>query len=1109
MSFTHLQIRSSYSLFASTIKIEKLIERAKRLHFHSLTLTDEGVLYGVIPFYKACIKNNIKPIIGLIVHVHYEEEVIQCTLLAKNNVGYERLMELSTAIQTGNECTIETLQKVNEALICIVPTSNSFLQKELREGTYTTTIQYIELFQEIFAEENVYLGIERASMLAHEGQIDALQQLNIQATVLQDVRYLEEKDVMSYDSLQAMKRAEQWEYTSIAPASEGKHLCTIEEIESLWTQWPQLLTANEAIVAACNVEFQLNTFKLPQFPVPTEQLAHDYLVEQCEQALENSYQGNQTRAHRRLAHELSIIKTLGFSDYFLIVADIVAFAKANDILVGPGRGSAASSLVSYLLGITTVDPLQYDLLFERFLNPERVSMPDIDIDFSDVRRDEVIQYVREKYGQEKVAQIITFGTFAARSVLRELMKIMDVDQRDQTYILQHIPTGAHKPLLTYIESSPPLKEYIKQSPKMRVLFSVALKLEGIPRHTSTHAAGLVISNEQLLRDVPLQAGTDDTYLTQYAMHELEAIGLLKIDILGLSNLSFIERILKSIQTTMNETINLESIPDDDAKTFQLLQQGKTNGIFQLESAGMKRVLTELKPTVFEDIVAINALYRPGPMEHIPQYIERKHGKKSFSYVHDDLKPILEPTYGVLIYQEQIMQVANQFANFSLGEADTLRKAMSKKERSLMEKQRARFIDGSVANGYERAIAEQIFSWIAKFADYGFPKSHAVAYSKIGYQLAYLKANYPLHFFAQLLGTLTSNRAKLNAYIREANALGIELLPPSINHSYGAYSIEGNKIRIGLLAIRGVGVETVKEIVRTRKERPFTDLFDFCLRTSDIKRPTLETLILAGAFDETYTNRASLLASISQAIERAELFGDVAGQGSLFAESLQMRPDYTDIADFSRMKKLADEMDLLGMYVSTHPLKQFRDVFTQKGYLSLKEVQQYKEKQRVQTVGIIQQLREIKTKQGQTMAFATVVDENEAMEVVIFPNVHREVGRHLDEDIIISIDGRISIRNDKKQIIGNTITLLSLEDLEKEQKQTGTLFIRLKQRPTEATFQFLQSISHQFRGTTPVIIYDEQQKKSYKLDGKYALHATDPCLLNLMSHFGTDNVVMRK
>lgn len=1093
MSFTHLQVRSGYSLLDSTITIPALVKRAQELQFTSLALTDEAVLYGVIPFYKACMQAGIKPIIGIVAQVEVGDAVLTCTFLAKNNQGYKNIMEISSHIQIEGSCLLEEITTFNSDIISLIQINDIAHFDELTEP--------LARFENVFPEVCLGVNVEATPSL-----IEKIQGAGYQAVALQDVRYLMEADDTSFACLQAMKLGEVWDPADVNQAQKNLHLRSTSEMEVAFEDYPHVLANTKVIAEQCNVTFDFEQHLLPAFAVPTKESAHDYLTRLCEEKLQALHTTVTPEMTERLSYELRVINELGFSDYFLIVADFVQFAKDENILVGPGRGSAAGAFVAYLLGITTVDPLEFDLLFERFLNPERVTMPDIDIDFSDVRRDEVIEYVRNTYGQDNVAQIITFGTYGVRSLLRELMKTMDIDHHDQAYILQQIPSQANESIVAYVRASEEFAEYIKQSPTLRTLFTVAVKLEGLPRHTSTHAAGIVIGQERLLNDVPLTKGAHDTYLSQYAMNELEAIGLLKIDILGLRNLSFMERILASIKRAKRIDIDINNLPMDDAKTFSLLQQGKTNGIFQLESAGMKRVLMQMQPTVFEDIVALNALYRPGPMDNIPTYIERKHGKKAFAYIHEDLEPILNKTYGVLVYQEQIMQIAHKIAGFSLGQADILRRAISKKQHQLMEEQHIAFVDGCIQGGYSREVGEEIFSWIVKFADYGFNKSHSVAYSKIGYQLSYLKANYPTEFFAQLFGSISNDAKKMNMYVREAMDLGIELLSPSINKSFGAYSIEQGKIRIGLLSIKGIGYEIVKEIIAVRKAGAYKDLFDFCLRTKGIKRNALETLILAGTFDDTYANRASLLASIDQALARAELFGDMNGQGNLFSGSKGMRPAYTEIADFTQMKKLADEKELLDMYVSSHPLKQYRDILTDQGYLRVSEVLQFDNNKSVKTAAFVQQLRVIKTKRGDSMAFITVADEMAELEGVIFPDVFREVRRWLTEESMVYLEGKVSIRQETKQIIVNKLSVMDLEKLAEVKQQK--LYIRIEKAADNHTLDYLRETAEKHPGNTKIIIYNEQEKKTYQLSNEYTVGADETCLLNVMSHFGAKNVVLK-
>ena len=799
-----------------------------------------------------------------------------------------------------------------------------------------------------------------------------------------------------------------------------------------------------------------------------------------------------------------------FSDYFLIVADFINFAKTNQIVVGPGRGSSAGSIVAYLLGITDVDPLKYDLLFERFLNPERMTMPDIDVDFSDIRRDEVIDYVKNKYGDEKVAQIITFGTFAARSLLRELIKTIGIDQQDAFFILKQIPLQSKKSIIEVIRESEELAQFIKQSEQLKILFSVAAKLEGIPRHISTHAAGVVISEEPLIEHVPLTQGANETNLTQYTMNDLEAIGLLKMDFLGLRNLTLIEKIIQSVKYSNRKNIALNELPENDEKAFDLLRNGKTNGVFQLESGGMKQVLTELKPTEFEDIVAVNALYRPGPMDFIPTYINRKFNREKVSYPHPDLKPILEKTYGVLVYQEQIMQIANKIAGFSLGQADILRRAVSKKKQDVMDEQKEAFINGCLENGYSIKVAEEIFGWIVKFSNYGFPRSHAVAYSKISYQLSYLKAHYPENFFAELLSSTASQQDKVQVYIKEMREMNLQLAPPSINQSFGKYSVEQNKIRMGLLTIKGIGNQVASEILRVRKDGgKFKNLFDFCLRVSlkIVNRASIEQLILAGAFDETYSNRASLLASVDQALEQGDLFKEFNDQVNIFQDKIELEENYVSIEDFSQAKKLADEKELLGIYISDHPLKRYRNKLRGNGFVTLKNAEKQIGQRNVKSASIIQTIKTIRTKRGDPMAFITLSDETSDMEAVIFPDVFRDVSRWLEEEILVMVEGKIESRNNKIQWLISRIAAFDENILHSIQQ--SRLFIKLTDQKSDIALGKINTIANQFPGSVPIIIHQEKQKKTYQLANDYSIHPNHECMQAFRNYFGKDNVVLKK
>lgn len=1110
MSYTHLQVRSGYSFFKSTMTIEKLVHQAKKLEFQNIALTDEAVLYGAISFYEACKKQDIKPILGLVVpFVLDEHTTIPCILLAKNNTGYRELIHISTAIQFNQEW-ISSFTTSN--LICIVSSKEIDLAPSLMDNQMTQLTQIIEEIASHVSREDFYIGIETNVEWSEAFSIEALKEFANASpwnfTALQDVRYLHANDVHSYDCLTAMGQNKKWQANTAIQQRVHHHLSSTLEMENWFSAWPELLDETNKIASKCNVVLSLHEQKLPKFPVPTEETAGAYLRRLSEQQLNDKYSAaNIQQAEVRLAYELQVIDQLEFSDYFLIVSDFVQFAKTKGIIVGPGRGSAAGSIVAYLLGITNVDPLKNDLLFERFLNPERVTMPDIDIDFADTRREEIIEYIRQKYGQAYVAQIVTFGTYSARALLRELMKTMEIDSRDQEFIFNYIVSQSNIGLLETIEKEKELQAYIKQSQKLRQLFTIALTLEGLPRHVSTHAAGIVISDTPLMQHVPLAPGTHQTHITQYAMNELEAVGLLKFDILGLRNLTLIERMVQTIERATGKKLHIEDLQENDDKVFHLLQSGRTNGVFQLESQGMKNVLTSLKPTSMDDIVAINALYRPGPMEHIPTYINRKHGKERITYIHDDLEAILKQTYGVLVYQEQIMQIVHEFAGLSLGEADILRRAISKKNRQLIEEQKTSFINGCLARGYEKNIAEKLFSWIVQFADYGFNKSHSVAYSKISYQLSYLKTYYPTYFYAHLFSSISNEADKLHQYIKEAQTFDIQVLPPSINKSHAYYRAEGNNVRMGFMAIKGIGYDTANAIFSARREKPIQDLFDFCLKAPYLKRKTIEILILVGAFDELYDNRASLLASLDQALERAELFGDMDGQGMLFND-ISMRPAYVKMDDFTTIQKLTDEKELLNMYVSSHPIKQYRANLQKQGYDKIEQLHLLSDRSFGKIAGLIQSMKKIRTKRGESMAFVTIADETDEIEAVIFPKVYREVNYWLDEELIVIAQGRVGVRDNKKQFVINQLNQYTL-DREENTKDKPTLYIRVAESTEiQPALTFLLELAKESHGNATMILYDEQQNKTYKLEQKYALNADRATLKRLESFFRPENVVLK-
>lgn len=771
MAFVHLHVRSGYSLLNSTAKISDLVKKASELQFDALALTDENVLYGAIPFYLECQKYGIKPIIGMIARVKLEGEAgYPVVLLAKNNSGYRHLMKISSAIQTKAPDGIpeKWLRHYCGGLIALTPGNDGHIETLLAQNEWEKAREIAAIYQQLF-NGDFYLAIQRHGV--EETWQQELVRLSKEASIplvaTNNVHYLEKEDAFVHDCLLAIQQGVKLDENGRKKLrSDEYYLKPTEEIAALFADMPEAIANTEKIAAQCYIDIRFGEMKLPKYPVPGNENAHDYLRKLCFEGLRERIPSPALAYVERLEYELAIIKEMNFSDYFLIVWDFMKFARQQGMMTGPGRGSAAGSLVAYVLYITNVDPIHYGLLFERFLNPERISMPDIDIDFPDDRRDEVIQYVSHKYGEQHVAQIITFGTFGARAALRDVARVMGATAGEVDLLVKHLPNKLGVTLQEAYEQVPAFRKAVHASERSHKIFTTALRIEGLPRHTSTHAAGVVISEQPLSDIVPLQQGHGDIYLTQYAMDVLEQLGLLKMDFLGLRTLTFIGNIRKLIHEKTKEVVDLANIPLDDQKTYELLSNGDTNGIFQLESEGMKQVLRKLKPSQFEDIVAVNALYRPGPMEFISVYIRRKHGEEAVTYLHPDLEPILRPTYGVLIYQEQIMQIAAKMAGFSLGQADLLRRAVGKKKKEILDQERTHFVKGCIEKGYSEALAHEVYDVIVRFANYGFNRSHAVAYSMLAYQLAYLKAHYPFYFYAALLTSVIGDEEKLADHIQE-------------------------------------------------------------------------------------------------------------------------------------------------------------------------------------------------------------------------------------------------------------------------------------------------------------------------------------------------------
>jgi DNA polymerase-3 subunit alpha len=1120
MSFIHLHVYSAYSLLTSTASVPELITNAHKKGFTALALTDKNVMYGAIEFYKQCKKNNIKPIIGLTVDV--ESEITEnghfpLVLLAENDHGFKNLLKISSTVQTKttNGIPLKWLKPYSKGLIAITPGIEGEIEQYLLSGKEELARESIKKLAAIFGNDNFFLSIQNHQLeqeMTIKDQIQMMsKEMNIPLVVSNRVHYLEKEDMFAHECLLAIKNGDKLQDEQRERLNSDQfYLKTANEMVECFSEEPEALENTILIADRCNVNIDLNKTYLPTYPTENGISAEEYLEMLCQKGLTERFPSPTNDYEERLAYELGVIKRMKFSNYFLIVWDFMKYARENSILTGPGRGSAAGSLVAYVLYITDVDPLEHNLLFERFLNPERISMPDIDIDFPDQRRDEVIEYVAKKYGALHVAQIVTFGTMAAKAAIRDVGRAFGLNSKELDHLSRLIPSRLGISLNDAYKESEALRTFLNEDGMNQKLFNTALKLEGLPRHTSTHAAGVVISEKPLIDLIPIQLGHGNVYLTQYSMEHLEEIGLLKMDFLGLRNLTLLESILSSIYRKTSKRVDIKTIPLNDSKTFELLARGETTGVFQLESEGMRKVLNRLKPSSFEDIVAVNALYRPGPMENIPLFIDRKHGTQPVVYPHPDLKPILENTYGVIVYQEQIMQIASKMAGFSLGEADLLRRAVSKKQKDTLDRERNHFVQGALKKGYEQSLANDIYDLIVRFANYGFNRSHAVAYSMIAYQLAYLKTRFPLYFMAGLLTSAIGNEAKLSQYIMETRQRDIKVLPPSINNSSYSFQAEQDGIRYSLAAIKSVGAAALKEIFQARKRRQFEDLFDFCIRVSSkaINRKTLEYLVHSGSFDEFGEHRASLLASLDVALEHAQLFNpDDSNQYELFEDEIIPKPKYVQVDLIRQEDKLSFEKDALGFYLSDHPISIYEKELKRKGAQILFDI---KTDQKRAFVGVyISMLKKIRTKKGDSMAFLVVSDSSGEMEAVVFPTVYKKYPKLLVQGQFALLEGKLEVREGNPQFIIQQA--YDIEDwLQARTSKPSVLYLKItKEKQDERSLKQLNSLLKVNKGNTSVVLHYETSRKTIRLSDESYIYPSASLLESLRDFLGSENVVLKE
>ena len=1112
MTFTILQVTSGYSLLKSTIDLYKYVMTAKSLGYQKLALTDEGVLHGAIEFYNLCRQQQIEPMIGCV--FQYKQwrnaEVLSSMIVyAKDEIGYQILIELSTLYQKSKVVTRVMEQKMKEGskhLQFVFPQENSEWALECSNGEVAFQRWLFEAEERYFS--TIYLGIESNQPLsiALEQLEEWGQDFSMKLLPFVKTFYLKAEDDFSYRVLKAIGDGE----TLSTTQAEVSGQYYLQDEKALTKQWTALLEGKlvrqlTEFVDSLKWELPKHKLLLPKFQTPDGKTSQEYLVEICEQSLEEKDLMND-HYHARLKYELSIIHQMGFDDYFLIVWDIMKYAHEAGIQTGPGRGSAAGSLVSYLLNITKVDPIEYQLLFERFLNPERYTMPDIDLDFPDNRREDILEYVRRKYGDNHVAQIATFGTFGSKQALRDVCRVLGLTTVQAGEWSKAVPNQLGVSLKSAYEQSKNLQALVSKSPKNQLIFETACRIEGLPRHLSTHAAGVVLYDKPLTEVIPLMDKEQQLPITQYTMKYVEQIGLLKMDFLGLTNLSILHDSIELTKKIYQQDISLNEIPLDDEKTLELFQEADTNGIFQFESDGIRRVLKKLKPTNLEDIAAVNALYRPGPMEQIDTFIKRKHGQEVVKYPHPILESILQSTYGVMVYQEQVMQVTSQMAGFTLGQADILRRAIGKKDGKVIETEKAHFIEGAIEKGIDVATASEVYHYIERFANYGFNRSHAFAYSLLAYQLAYFKTHYPRAFYTAILRYVGDRSPKLQTYFIEAKQRGIVIKNPSINTSLEDYDATVDGIFIGLNAIKGLRRDFIQEILTQRKQHgPFIDFMDFAFRIGKryCKKEVLEALIDAGAFDELGKNRATLRATIDAVIESVKF------HGSNLALELneEMYPKYFEEEDSNIIERIEREIAVLGFPVSAFPTDPYEILYKEQ---KANRISSIYESKFVSVLGLLKNIRKTRTKKGEPMAFGTIQDETGEMEFVVFSEVYPLVFSALEENQLVLIKGktRKNLQSKWQVQVQQVLSLFEVEGL--AQATSIKCYIKItKELQNKDVFEKIRSIIINNPGDTTVLLYIESKDQVFKMNFNSGLMVDAQTLKAISDIVGEENIKIIK
>ena len=1146
MAFTHLHVHTEYSLLDGSCKIKELTARAKELGMDSMAVTDHGVMYGVIDFYRAAREAGIKPIIGCEVYVapgsRFDREVgsgedryYHLVLLAENNRGYQNLMKLvSKGFIDGfyykPRVDYEVLSAYHEGIIALSACLAGEVQRYLARGMYEEAKRSALHYQDIFGKGNFYLELQdhgiATQKTVNQGLLRMSQELGIDLVATNDIHYTYAEDAAAHDILLCIQTGKKVTDENRMRYEGGQYYCkSEEEMRALFPYAQQAIDNTHKIAQRCNVEIEFGVTKLPRYDVPEGYDSWSYLNKLCQDGMTRRYPQDDGTLQERLKYELGIIQNMGYVDYFLIVWDFIHFAKSHDIMVGPGRGSAAGSIVAYCLEITDIDPIRYNLLFERFLNPERVSMPDIDIDFCFERRQEVIDYVVEKYGKDQVVQIVTFGTLAAKGVVRDVGRVLDMPYARCDAIAKMIPGDLGMTLDKALRQNPELRKVYQEDEEVKYLIDMAKRLEGLPRHTSMHAAGVVIGQRAMEEFVPLSRAQDGTITTQFTMTTLEELGLLKMDFLGLRTLTVIQNAVRQVAHNQGVYLDMEKIDYNDPDVLASIGTGKCDGIFQLESSGMKSFMKELKPENLEDIIAGISLYRPGPMDFIPKYLKGKNDRSLITYDCPQLEPILSPTYGCIVYQEQVMQIVRDLAGYTMGRSDLVRRAMSKKKSAVMERERKNFVYGNqeegvrgcVNNGIEEKTANHIYDEMTDFAKYAFNKSHAACYAVVAIQTAYLKYYYPKEFMAALMTSVLDNNTKVAEYVLSCRQMGISILPPDINEGQSGFSVSGDGIRYGLSAIKSVGRTVVDAIIREREKNGlYTSLDDFVERMSgrEVNRRTLESFIKSGALDTLPGNRRQKTMIAPELLDNKnkEKKNVIEGQMSLFdfaGEEEKSRYQITmpDVPEFPLEEILAFEKDTMGVYVSGHPLDEYRELWENSITAKTTDFQVEEESGRAlvqdgarATVGGMITNKVIKTtRTGQTMAFITIEDMVGAVEVLVFPRDYENKRNLLIEESKVFVQGRVSIGDDPVgKLIMESIT--PFDSLPKE------LWLKFANKAEyNEKQQQVMDILRSSEGQDTVVIYLEKERAKKIMPANWKVNAGKETLGQLYQIVGENNV----